>query len=104
MKSLRLLVTTTVVAIVSAVVPAAALAHDAPENDRSKWVMADWMLDMFFVLAGVALVAFIIAWKGGHFHNLDEAARVPLEIEEGDYYTPEWAYEDEEWDDVDAVR
>ena len=84
--------------------PVAALAHDAPENDQSKWVMVDWMLDMFFILAGVALVAFIIAWKGGHFHNLDEAARVPLEIEEGDYYTPEWAYEDEEWDDVDAVR
>jgi heme/copper-type cytochrome/quinol oxidase subunit 2 len=84
--------------------PVAALAHDAPENDQSKWVMVDWMLDMFFILAGVALVAFIIAWKGGHFHNLDEAARVPLEIEEGDYYTPEWAYDDEEWDDVDAVR
>jgi hypothetical protein len=84
--------------------PAVALAHDAPENDQSKWVMTDWMLDMFFILAGVALVAFIIAWKAGHFHNLDDAARVPLEIEEGDYYTPEWAYEDEEWDDVDAVR
>lgn len=84
--------------------PMAALAHDAPENDRSKWVMADWMLDMFFILAGVALVAFIFAWKAGHFHNLDEAARVPLQIEEEDYYTPEWAYDEEEWDDVDAVR
>jgi heme/copper-type cytochrome/quinol oxidase subunit 2 len=84
--------------------PAAALAHDAPENDQSKWVMADWMLDMFFILAGVALVAFVIAWKAGHFHNLAEAARVPLEIDEEDYYTPDWAYDEEEWDDVDAVR
>jgi hypothetical protein len=29
---------------------------------------------------------------------------VPLEIDEEDYYTPEWAYDEEEWDDVDAVR
>lgn len=86
------------------VVPAAALAHDAPENDQSKWVMADWMLDTFFILAGVALVGFVITWKLGHFHNLAEAARVPLEVDEEDYYTPEWAYDEEEWDDVDAKR
>ena len=84
--------------------PTTAIAHDAPENDQSKWVMADWMLDMFFILAGAALVAFIITWKAGHFHNLGEAARVPLEIDEEDYYTPEWAYDEGEWDDVDAVR
>jgi heme/copper-type cytochrome/quinol oxidase subunit 2 len=86
------------------VVPAAALAHDAPENEQSKWVMADWMLDTFFILAGVALVGFVITWKLGHFHNLAEAARVPLEVDEEDYYTPEWAYDEEEWDDVDANR
>jgi len=90
--------------MVSVALPAAALAHDAPENDRSKWVMTDWMLNMFFILAGVALVAFVFAWKAGHFHNLDEAARVPLDIDEEDYYTPEWALDEEEWDDVDAVR
>jgi heme/copper-type cytochrome/quinol oxidase subunit 2 len=102
---MRRLLTTVVFALaISLAVPAAALAHDAPENDQSKWVMADWMLDMFFILAGVALVAFILAWKGGHFHNLAEAARVPLDVEEEDYYTPEWAYDEEEWDDVDAVR
>jgi cbb3-type cytochrome oxidase maturation protein len=84
--------------------PAAALAHDAPENDQSRWVMTDWMLDAFFVLAGVALVAFVWAWKAGHFHNLDEAARVPLEVDEADYYTPDWALDEEEWDDVDAHR
>jgi hypothetical protein len=84
--------------------PAAALAHDAPENDESKWIMADWMLDMFFVLAGVALVAFVLAWKAGHFHNLDEAARVPLLVDEEDYYTPDWARDEEEWDDGNPER
>src|SRR5436309_2439055 len=102
---MRRLLTTAVLALgASLVVPAVALAHDAPENDQSKWVMADWMLDMFFILAGVALIAFVFAWKGGHFHNLDEAARVPLGIDEEDYYTPDWALDEEEWDDVDADR
>jgi heme/copper-type cytochrome/quinol oxidase subunit 2 len=98
----RFLTTVLIALTICLAVPGAALAHDAPENDRSKWVMADWMLDMFFILAGVALVAFVLAWKGGHFHNLNEAARVPLDIDEEDYYTPEWAYDEEEWDDVDA--
>jgi nitrogen fixation-related uncharacterized protein len=82
--------------------PAAALAHDAPESDQSKWVMADWMMDTFFMFAGVALVAFIVAWKTGHFHDLEQAARIPLLIEEEDYYTPEWALDEEEWADGDA--
>ena len=78
--------------------PGAALAHDAPENDQSKWVMVDWMMDAFFLFAGLALVAFLVAWKAGHFHNLEQAARIPLGIEEHDYYTPAWALDDEEWD------
>jgi hypothetical protein len=100
----RLVVTSALLA--SLAVPAAALAHDAPENDQSKWVMADWMMDAFFLFAGVALLAFIIAWKAGHFHDLEQAARIPLLIEEEDYYTPEWALDEEEWvdDDHDAHR
>jgi len=94
----RLVVALVAGLIVLLAVPAAAFAHDAPENNQSKWVMADWMLNMFFILAGVALVAFLFAWKAGHFHNLEEAARVPLYIDEEDYYTPEWAYDEEEWD------
>ncbi len=82
--------------------PAAALAHDAPESDQSKWVMADWMMDAFFLFAGLALVAFIVAWKAGHFHNLEQAARIPLMIDEEDYYTPDWALDEEEWADGDA--
>jgi H+/Cl- antiporter ClcA len=84
--------------------PAAAFAHDAPENNQSKWVMADWMMDAFFLFAGVALVAFIVAWKAGHFHDLEQAARIPLMIHEEDYYTPEWALDEEEWADGNAPR
>ena len=84
--------------------PAVALGHDAPQNDQSKWVMADWMMDAFFLFAGIALVAFIVAWKAGHFHGLEQAARIPLTIEEEDYYTPEWALDEEEWADGNAPR
>jgi heme/copper-type cytochrome/quinol oxidase subunit 2 len=80
-------------------VPAAALAHDAPESKESKWVMADWMMDTFFIFAGLALVAFLVAWKAGHFHDLDRQGSIPLLVEEEDYYTPEWAEDEEEWDD-----
>jgi hypothetical protein len=98
----RLLVATAVAlgALLSS--PVMALAHDAPEDDRAKWVMADWMMDAFFLFAGFALVGFIVAWKAGHFHNLEQAARIPLLIEEEDYYTPEWALDEEEWADGDA--
>jgi protein-S-isoprenylcysteine O-methyltransferase Ste14 len=82
--------------------PSVALAHDAPENDQSRWVMADWMMDAFFLFAGLALLAFIVCWKAGHFHNLEQAARIPLLIDEEDYYTPEWALDEEEWADGDA--
>jgi hypothetical protein len=82
--------------------PAVALAHDAPENDQSRWVMADWMMDAFFLFAGLALLAFIVCWKAGHFHNLEQAARIPLLIEEEDYYTPDWALDEEEWADGNA--
>jgi protein-S-isoprenylcysteine O-methyltransferase Ste14 len=84
--------------------PSAALAHEAPESDQSRWVMADWMMEVFFLFAGIALLAFLIAWKAGHFHNLEQAARIPLLIEEPDYYTPDWALDEEEWDDVHANR
>jgi heme/copper-type cytochrome/quinol oxidase subunit 2 len=86
------------VALVVLAAPAAALAHDAPENKQSNWVMADWMLDTFFIFSGAALVVFLVAWKLGHFQELDKAAAIPLLVEEEDYYTPDWALDDEEWD------
>jgi hypothetical protein len=84
--------------------PAAAFAHDQPETDQSRWIMADWMLEAFFLFAGIALLAFLLAWKAGHFHNLELAARIPLTIEEEDYYTPDWAFDEGEWDSVHAER
>lgn len=82
--------------------PAAALAHDAPESQRSKWVMTDWMMDLFFIFGGLAVVAFVAAWKAGMFHELDTHASIPLYVEEEDYYTPDWALDEEEWADVHA--
>jgi Ca2+/H+ antiporter len=77
--------------------PAAAFAHDQPETKQSNWVMADWMMDTFFVFSGLALIAFVAAWKTGAFHELDTHASIPLYVEEEDYYTPEWAKDEEEW-------
>jgi Ca2+/H+ antiporter len=79
------------------VLPAAALAHDQPETKQSNWVMADWMMDTFFVFSGLALVAFVAAWKTGAFHELDTHASIPLYVQEEDYYTPDWALDEEEW-------
>ena len=93
-----------VVALLALAVPAAAFAHDAPENDQSKWVMADWMMDTFFIFSGLAFVAFLVVWKSDHFHEVDSHAGIALLVEEEDYYTPEWALEEEEWADVDAER
>jgi hypothetical protein len=84
--------------------PAAAIAHEQPDGEQGNWVMADWMLDAFFLFATAAFIGFLMAWKSGHFHNLEQAARIPLWIDEPDYYTPAWALDEEEWDDVDAQR
>ena len=95
----RLALSALVVLALALVTPAAALAHDQPETQQSRWVMADWMLDTFFIFAGLALIAFLAAWKAGHFHELDKVGSIPLYIEEEDYYTPEWALDEEEWDE-----
>jgi protein-S-isoprenylcysteine O-methyltransferase Ste14 len=100
----RFLTTACLVLAAVLAMPAAALGHEQPENDQSRWVMADWMMEVFFLFAGIALLAFLLAWKAGHFHNLEQAARIPLLIEEEDYYTPDWARDEEEWDDVHAER
>jgi hypothetical protein len=86
------------VALVALAVPAVAFAHDAPESRQSRWVMADWMMDTFFIFAGLAVVAFLAAWKAGHFHELDKMGSIPLYVDEEDYYTPDWALDEEEWE------
>jgi len=100
--SLRLLVTTAAVWTLAVLFPAVALAHDQPETKRSRWIMADWMMDTFFIFSGLAVVAFLAAWKAGHFQELDKMGAIPLLVHEEDYYTPEWAYDEEEWADGDA--
>jgi hypothetical protein len=102
MRAFRLLVTTAALSVFAATWPALALAHDQPETKQSRWIMADWMLDAFFIFAGVAVVAFLAAWKAGHFHELDRLGSLPLYVEEEDYYTPEWALDEEEWSDGNA--
>jgi hypothetical protein len=100
----RRLLTVAVVVGAALALPALALAHDAPENDQSKWVMADWMMDTFFIFSGLAFIAFLAVWKAGHFHELESHGAIPLLVQEEDYYTPDWALDEEEWADGDAQR
>jgi len=93
-----------VVLLVALAAPGVALAHDAPESNQSKWVMADWMMDTFFIFSGLAFVAFLAAWKAGHFHEVESHAGIALLVEEEDYYTPDWALEEEEPADGHAER
>jgi hypothetical protein len=91
-----------VLAALALVLPPLALAHDQPETSQSRCVMADWMMDTFFIFSGLAVLAFVAAWKAGHFQDLDQLGSLPLYVEEEDYYTPEWALDEEEWIDEDA--
>jgi heme/copper-type cytochrome/quinol oxidase subunit 2 len=94
----RLTILWLAVALIALTWPAVAMAHDQPETKQSRWVMADWMMDTFFIFGGLAFVAFLVAWKAGHFQELDRVGGIPLLVEEEDYYTPEWAFDEEEWD------
>jgi len=98
----RLVAAAAAIALVALAWPALAFAHDQPETNQSRWVMADWMMDTFFIFSGLAVLAFVAAWKAGHFHELDQLGSLPLLVEEEDYYTPEWALDEEEWIDGDA--
>ena len=98
----RLALAVTVAAVSALSLPALAFAHDQPETSQSRWVMADWMMDTFFIFSGLAVLAFVAAWKAGHFQELDRQGSLPLLVEEEDYYTPDWALDEEEWLDGDA--
>jgi hypothetical protein len=71
---------------------AAPLNHEAPPG--SEWIMADWMFLSFVIFAGVSFVAFLLALKSGLLSNLEDAKYAILDIEEEDYYTPDWAREE----------
>lgn len=77
-------------------IPQLASAHDAPEG--SEWILADWMFLSFVVFAGAAFAMFLITLKLGLLSNLEDAKYAILDIEEEDYYTPDWAKEDDEND------
>ncbi len=94
----RLVAALVLVSLAALAWPALAFAHDQPETKQSRWVMADWMMDTFFIFGGLAFVAFLAAWKAGHFQELDRVGGLPLLVQEEDYYTPEWALDEEEWD------
>ncbi len=64
-------------------------AHDAPAG--GEWVMADWMFLSFVIFAGAAFIAFLFALKSGLLSNLEDAKYYVLEVDEPDYYTPDWA-------------
>jgi hypothetical protein len=98
----RIALTVLVLAATALALPALALAHEQPETKQSRWVMADWMLDTFFIFSGLAVIAFLAAWKAGHFHELDRVGSIPLYVHEEDYYTPDWALDEEEWSDGNA--
>lgn len=72
------------------------LAHEAPDEGAAAYVMADWMLLSFMVFAGVALIAFVVAIRRGLMRDLEQAKYHVLEIDEEDYYTPDWAKEDDD--------
>lgn len=71
------------------------LAADGPTNDAAV-VMADWLfLSYLFFFLG-ALTVFLVAIKRGVFRKVEDAKYYILTINEPDYYTPDWAKEDEE--------
>ena len=80
------------VVFIALVVATPAFAHEQP--DGANWLMADWMLLSFLVFFGMALIAFVIALKRGYLSNLEDAKYYILTIDEPDYYTPDWAKEE----------
>jgi hypothetical protein len=74
----------------------AVLGHEAPDEGPAAWIMADWMLGVFLVFAGAALAAFVVAYKRGLLFELERAKFHILTVDEPDYYTPDWAKEDDD--------
>ncbi len=80
--------------VVALGLPGIVSAHDAPEG--GEWILADWMFMSFIAFAGSAFVIFLIALKTGLLSNIEEAKYPILDIEEEDYYTPDWAMVDDD--------
>lgn len=70
------------------------LAHDQP--DGAEWLMADWMLLSWLAFFLAGLVSFVFALRRGLLSNLEGPSKhYLLTIDEPDYYTPDWAQDDE---------
>ena len=71
--------------------------------DGTATMMADFLVVIYLIFLLLALIVFLVAYKIGLFRNLEEAKYYMLEIDEPDYFTPEWAKEgDNEPDDSDG--
>ena len=67
--------------------------------------MVDWMMDAFFIFAGLrAGRRSSSPGRPGTSTTSSRPRAIPLVIHEEDYYTPEWALDEEEWADGDAQR
>jgi len=81
---------------------APALGHDQP--DGADWLMADWMLLSWFVFFLAGFLVFIVVLKRGLLSNLERDKHYVLEIDEPDYYTPDWARDGTEEETNDSER
>lgn len=64
--------------------------------EGSEFAIADWILISNFVFFLAALTVFLLALKGGMFKDVEDSKYYILNIYEEDYYTPDWAEEDED--------
>lgn len=96
-RALRIMWSAAAAGVLALAAPTIVLAHDAPD-EGAEWLMADWMLLSFLVFFATALTAFVIAYKRGLLVDLETVKYQVLEIEEPDYYTPDWAREDTDAD------
>ena len=61
--------------------------------EGSAYAIANWLVLSYAVFFLVALGIFLIALKRGMFRNIEKAKYFMLDIDEPDYYTPDWARE-----------
>lgn len=79
-----------------------ALAHDQP--DGAEWLMADWMLLSWLAFFLAGLVVFVFALRRGLMANPEGSKYYLLEIDEPDYYTPDWARDEADEEEPDGPQ
>ena len=72
-----------------------ALGHEQPEDAVADFVMTDWMLlTAFFGFMIPALLVTFIAWRRGHFNDIEGEVKTFWLTPEADFETPPWAWEE----------